>query len=181
MILLERCLKRYMSSGSYALYICKYLLIYQRNVWPPPSGASCPRKGKLCWERLRVSGIISSLFGKFRTCTAVSRANLCSYISRSFWSLEDDASGPAIWGVGLRPLACWECGFGSPTLILPVAKLSESWDPRNKATLLWNKSNKMQQLRFILRSDFTLHVSGDNLTHHQEYICCIWPQVSWLT
>ena len=24
-------------------------------------------------------------------------------------------------------------------------------------------------------------VSGDNLTHHQEYICCIWPQVSRLT
>ena len=21
----------------------------------------------------------------------------------------------------------------------------------------------------------------DNLTHHQEYICCIWPQVSRLT
>ena len=28
---------------------------------------------------------------------------------------------------------------------------------------------------FILRNGFTLHVSGDNLTHHQEYICCIWP------
>ena len=26
---------------------------------------------------------------------------------------------------------------------------------------------------FILRNGFTLHVSGDNLTHHQEYICCI--------
>ena len=36
----------------------------------------------------------------------------------------------------------------------------------------------MQQLRFfILRNGFTLHVSDDNLTHHQEYICCIWPQV----
>ena len=34
---------------------------------------------------------------------------------------------------------------------------------------------------FILRNGFTLHVSGDNLTHHQEYICCIWPQVSQLT
>ena len=34
---------------------------------------------------------------------------------------------------------------------------------------------------FILRIGFTLHVSGDNLTHHQEYICCIWPQVSRLT
>ena len=39
----------------------------------------------------------------------------------------------------------------------------------------------MQQLRFILRNDFTLHVSGDNLTHHEEYICCIWSQVSRLT
>ena len=28
---------------------------------------------------------------------------------------------------------------------------------------------------FILRNGFTLHVSGDNSTHHQEYICCIWP------
>ena len=34
---------------------------------------------------------------------------------------------------------------------------------------------------YILRNGFTLHVSGDNLTHHQEYICCIWPQVSRLT
>ena len=34
---------------------------------------------------------------------------------------------------------------------------------------------------FILRNGFTLHVSGDNLTHHQQYICCIWPQVSRLT
>ena len=33
----------------------------------------------------------------------------------------------------------------------------------------------------ILRNGFTLHVSGDNLTHHREYICCIWPQVSRLT
>ena len=34
---------------------------------------------------------------------------------------------------------------------------------------------------FILTNGFTLHVSGDNLTHHQEYICCIWPHVSRLT
>ena len=34
---------------------------------------------------------------------------------------------------------------------------------------------------FILRNGITIHVSGDNLTHHQEYICCIWPQVSRLT
>ena len=34
---------------------------------------------------------------------------------------------------------------------------------------------------FILRNGFTLHVSGDNRIHHQEYICCIWPQVSRLT
>ena len=33
----------------------------------------------------------------------------------------------------------------------------------------------------FFRNGFTLHVSGDNLTHHQEYICCIWPQVSRLT
>ena len=34
---------------------------------------------------------------------------------------------------------------------------------------------------FILLNGFTLYVSGDNLTHHQEYVCCIWPQVSRLT
>jgi len=34
---------------------------------------------------------------------------------------------------------------------------------------------------FIFRNGFTLHVSGDNLTHHQEYICYIRPQVSRLT
>ena len=34
---------------------------------------------------------------------------------------------------------------------------------------------------FFLRNGFALHVSGNNLTHHQEYICCIWPQVSRLT
>ena len=27
----------------------------------------------------------------------------------------------------------------------------------------------MQQLRFLFAMAFTLHVSGDNLTHHQEY------------
>ena len=46
-----------------------------------------------------------------------------------------------------------------------------------------NNSNEMQQLRFILRKCFTLHVSGDNPTHHWEYMCCIWPQISrhtWL-
>jgi len=31
---------------------------------------------------------------------------------------------------------------------------------------------------FILRNGFTLHVSGDNLTHHKEYICCIRPIVN---
>ena len=44
-----------------------------------------------------------------------------------------------------------------------------------------NKSNKMQQLRFYSSQRLTLHVSGDNLTHHQEYISCIWPPVSRLT
>jgi len=39
----------------------------------------------------------------------------------------------------------------------------------------------MQQLRFYSSQWLTLHVSGDSLTHHQEYISCIWPQVSWLT
>ena len=34
---------------------------------------------------------------------------------------------------------------------------------------------------FILRNGFTLHVSGDNLTHHHEYVFCIWPQVCRLT
>ena len=34
---------------------------------------------------------------------------------------------------------------------------------------------------FILHNGFTLHVSGGSLTHDQEYICCIWPQVSRLT
>ena len=31
---------------------------------------------------------------------------------------------------------------------------------------------------FILRNGFTLHVSGDSLTHHQEYICCMWPHLT---
>ena len=33
----------------------------------------------------------------------------------------------------------------------------------------------------VLFFAMALHVSGDNLTHHQDYICCIWPQVSRLT
>jgi len=44
-----------------------------------------------------------------------------------------------------------------------------------------NNSNKMQQMRFYYSQWLTLHVSGDNLTHHQAYISCIWPPVSWLT
>ena len=39
-----------------------------------------------------------------------------------------------------------------------------------KGLYWWNKSNKMQQLRFFIRNGFTLHISGDNLAHHQEYI-----------
>jgi len=41
----------------------------------------------------------------------------------------------------------------------------------------WNKSIKCNNCVFILRNDFTRYVSGYNLTHHQEYICCIWPMV----
>ena len=36
-------------------------------------------------------------------------------------------------------------------------------------------------IAFILRNGFTLHVSGDNSTHNQEYICCMWPQVGRYT
>ena len=58
-----------------------------------------------------------------------------------------------------------------------------SWLQYNKST---NYSSEISPTRcnncvFILLNGFTLHVSGDNLTHHQEYICCIWPQVSRLT
>ena len=42
-------------------------------------------------------------------------------------------------------------------------------------------STRCNNCVFILRNGFTLHVSGDNLTHHQECICCIWPKVSRLT
>jgi len=27
----------------------------------------------------------------------------------------------------------------------------------------------------FIANAFTLHVSGDSPTHHQEYMCCIWP------
>ena len=58
--------------------------------------------------------------------------------------------------------------------------------PQSQALLLRLSSSEVSPTRcnncvFILRNGFTLHVSGDNLTHHQEYICCIWPQVSRLT
>jgi len=52
-------------------------------------------------------------------------------------------------------------------------------------TLIKNKnSEKIQQnatIAFILRNCFTLHVSGENFTHHQEYICFIWNQVGSYT
>ena len=35
-------------------------------------------------------------------------------------------------------------------------------------------------IAFILRNGFTLHVSGDNSTHHQEYIRCIWPYTAYV-
>ena len=44
---------------------------------------------------------------------------------------------------------------------------------RASCFIVVSKSNKMQQLRFYSSQWLTLHVSGDNLTHHQEYICCI--------
>ena len=30
---------------------------------------------------------------------------------------------------------------------------------------------------FFIHIGFNQHVSDDNLAHHQEYICCIWPMV----
>jgi len=30
---------------------------------------------------------------------------------------------------------------------------------------------------FIHPNGFIQHFSGDNLSHHQDYICCIWPMV----
>ena len=39
----------------------------------------------------------------------------------------------------------------------------------------WNNTTRCNNCVFILSNGFTLHVSGDNLTHHHEYICCTWP------
>ena len=61
-----------------------------------------------------------------------------------------------------------------------------------KMNFRWSEEQTLQSLivkyiqqdatiAFILRNVFTLHVSGDNSTHHQEYICCIWPQVGRYT
>ena len=64
-------------------------------------------------------------------------------------------------------------------ITLNIAKLSELQEP------IYNSSEisptRCNNCVFIFRNGFTLHVSGYNLTHHQEYICCIWPQVSRLT
>ena len=57
----------------------------------------------------------------------------------------------------------------------------KKFDKRNSNISSEISPKRCNNCVFILRNGFTLHVSGDNLTHHQEYICCIWPQVSRLT
>jgi hypothetical protein len=40
--------------------------------------------------------------------------NICIYIYiRAALHIYDDSSGRTVQGVGLRPLACWDCGFES--------------------------------------------------------------------
>ena len=75
------------------------------------------------------------------------------------------------------------CGYKFINNVIPFIPkkiLQTSAEARNT-----HRSSKISPTRcnncvFILRNGFTLHVSGDNLTHHQEYICCIWPHVSRL-
>ena len=78
--------------------------------------------------------------------------------------------------------ACLWCGFadhgelqqvGTANTLTPVLAQQEEYSSEI--------SPRCNNCVFILRNGFTLHVSGDNLTHHQEYIYCIWPQVSRLT
>jgi hypothetical protein len=86
---------------------------------------------------------------------------------------------PAVWLLTCRQLLNFVTNASCNTKwervpILTVSDYSTSYSSEISPTRCYN-------CVFILRNGFTLHLSGDNLTHHLEYICCIWPQVSRLT
>ena len=64
-------------------------------------------------------------------------------------------------------------------LVLTLSEWAQSYTWTNTSSEI--SPTRCNNCVFILSIGFTLHVSGDNLTHHQEYICCIWSQVSRLT
>ena len=74
-----------------------------------------------------------------------------------------------------------ECGLLLP---LSMGESEGTWNRLFFSSTLICESIQSQQdatIAFILRNGFTRYVSGDNSTHHQEYICCIWPQVGRYT
>ena len=49
----------------------------------------------------------------FHLNTCVFNGRLVLWLGSVSNILIADPSGPAVYGVGLRPLACWDCGFES--------------------------------------------------------------------
>ena len=103
----------------------------------------------------------------------------CQNSTRTLFWLQGrgSAQGVLSWPTG------WLAIHGSTETTFAVSVIW--WDSRGHLTDHLDSSEISPTICnkcvFILRNGFTLHVSGDNLTHHQEYICCIWPQVSRLT
>ena len=87
-------------------------------------------------------------------------------IHRVLFKIETEIITVPVFTVLLNPISTHNLIFVVPSIMLYSSEISPT---------------RCNNWVFILRNGFTLHVSGNNLTHHQEYICCIWPQVSRLT
>ena len=83
--------------------------------------------------------------------------------------LNSDPGGRAVEGVGLRPLACWECGCescrGHGTLVQRIPTdcgeseccqdasiTKESWPTKGRCTMEWTQQNRI----FNIRSKFEM-------------------------
>jgi hypothetical protein len=87
----------------------------QRQTWRrlQPFFAILRTRLKTVWSSyVEISDIAPEISLCFVLCVDYLPSSVC-YFDYICGRLSADFSGRAVWGVGLRPLACWDCGFES--------------------------------------------------------------------
>ena len=93
-------------------------------------------------------------------------------------------SGRAVWGVGLRPLACWDCGFESHRGVLCVVRYrslrrtdhaSRGVVPNVMRRCLWSRNLKAEE--DMARVEPQRHRKTHTHTHTHIYIY-VWTNLS---